>query len=100
MRLFTQCYQINPERKTEGYIHQCRRILNKQKLSEEAEKSNLKETPEENSSPQTPNQDLDPLLQQENDCKEILEKKDYYEILGISKDADENEIKRAYKKVN
>ena len=38
--MFTQSYELNTERKTETYIHQCRRILNKQKLSEEAAKQN------------------------------------------------------------
>ncbi len=31
-------------------------------------------------------------------CKELLKKKDYYDILNIKKDANENEIKRGYKK--
>ena len=32
-------------------------------------------------------------------CKELLKKKDYYDILNIKKDANESEIKRAYKKM-
>ena len=35
----------------------------------------------------------------ERECKIILEKKDYYDILGIEKTADEAQIKRAYRKL-
>ena len=31
-------------------------------------------------------------------CKDILTKKDYYDILGVAKGANEDEIKKAYKK--
>lgn len=37
--------------------------------------------------------------EQDKECLNILKKKDYYEILDIKKNADENEIKKAYKKV-
>jgi DnaJ-class molecular chaperone len=32
-------------------------------------------------------------------CKEIIAKKDYYEILGLTKSAGEDEIKKAYRKL-
>ena len=32
-------------------------------------------------------------------CRAILSKKDYYEILGLTKNASEDEVKKAYKKV-
>ena len=35
----------------------------------------------------------------ERECKIILEKKDYYDILGVEKTADETQIKRAYRKL-
>ena len=35
----------------------------------------------------------------ELDCQNILKKKDYYEILGVEKTADETEIKKAYRKL-
>lgn len=32
-------------------------------------------------------------------CADVLKKKDYYDILGIQKGANENEIKKAYRKL-
>ena len=37
--------------------------------------------------------------EKERECKIILEKKDYYDILGIEKTADEAQIKKAYRKL-
>ena len=39
------------------------------------------------------------MVDQEEECKKIIEKKDYYDILGIEKTADENQIKKAYRKL-
>lgn len=33
------------------------------------------------------------------ECKKIIEKKDYYEILGLKRDASEDEIRKSYKKL-
>ena len=35
------------------------------------------------------------------DCKEktIMAKRDYYEVLGVSKNADDKEIKKSYRKI-
>ena len=38
--------------------------------------------------------------EQDLECLRVTKKKDYYEILEVSKNADENELKKAYKKVN
>ena len=32
-------------------------------------------------------------------CKEVLAKRDYYDILGVPKDANEDQIKKAYRKL-
>jgi preprotein translocase subunit Sec63 len=37
--------------------------------------------------------------EQDKECEELLKKKDYYEILAVNKEATEDEIKRAYKKL-
>ena len=37
--------------------------------------------------------------EKERECKIILEKKDYYDILGVEKTADETQIKKAYRKL-
>ena len=39
------------------------------------------------------------MVDQEEECKKIIEKKDYYDILGVEKTADETQIKRAYRKL-
>ena len=92
------------------------RLINKQKLMEEAAKNksesdiinNLNSTPEEketekketkdnNYTHSTPNSSI---LDQDRECQNIIKLKDYYDILGIDKNSEENEIKRAYKKVS
>ena len=39
------------------------------------------------------------MADQEEECRKIIEKKDYYDILGVEKNADETQIKRAYRKL-
>lgn len=80
---------------TEAYIHKCRKLINKEKLKEEAAKTpDIDDTPTNNQ-----NENTNTNIDQDQECQDIIDKKDYYEILGIVKEADENDIKRAYKKV-
>jgi hypothetical protein len=103
------------------------RLINKKKLSEEAAKSksenintNKEQTtstptaaspgtyedsnnPNDNTNTNTtpnPSNTTSSILDQDKECQNILKLKDYYDILGIAKNSDENEIKKAYKKVN
>jgi len=39
------------------------------------------------------------MNEQEEECRKIIEKKNYYDILGIEKTADESQIKKAYRKL-
>ena len=39
------------------------------------------------------------MVDQEEECRKIIEKKDYYDILGVEKTADETQIKKAYRKL-
>jgi DnaJ-class molecular chaperone len=39
------------------------------------------------------------MVDQEEECRKIIDKKDYYDILGIEKTADETQIKKAYRKL-
>ena len=39
------------------------------------------------------------MVDQEEECRRIIAKKDYYDILGIEKTADETQIKKAYRKL-
>lgn len=37
--------------------------------------------------------------EKEQECLRIIDKKDYYEILGVAKDVNEDDLRRSYKKV-
>ena len=39
------------------------------------------------------------MVDQEEECKRLIEKKDYYDILEVEKTADEAQIKKAYRKL-
>ncbi len=41
----------------------------------------------------------DESINKDRECKSIIDKKDYYDILGVRKDASEDEIRKAYKKM-
>jgi curved DNA-binding protein CbpA len=45
------------------------------------------------------NNDKDKYIYIDYDCKKIIEKKDYYDILGLGKNASDNEIRNSYKKL-
>jgi len=38
-------------------------------------------------------------IDNDSDCKKIIDRKDYYEILGLGKNATEDEIRKSYKKL-
>ena len=63
-----------------------------------ANKQTINNTPDDNETT-TENPSNQGDVNQDNECQAILNKKDYYEILGIPKSSDDIEIKRAYKKV-
>ena len=59
--------------------------------------SNLKKefSKEAENSTSTPN----PLEDKDKECQDILEKENYYEILGVSINADQDKFKKAYREV-
>ncbi len=105
MKFFTESYELKHDNSTEAYIHKCRKLINKEKLKEEAAKAadDVEETTpttnNNNNSNQNANVNPNTTLDQDQECQNIIDKKDYYDILGIVKGADDNEIKKAYKKV-
>jgi DnaJ family protein B protein 12 len=53
----------------------------------------------ESSNASEPTSDVHLSRAQQKAVEKILKCKDYYEVLGVSKEADESELKRQYKKV-
>ena len=52
---------------------------------------------EETSNENTNEAPIDP--QKDAECEAIIKKNEYYDILGVSKDSTDEEIKRSYKKL-
>jgi DnaJ homolog subfamily B member 12 len=92
LRLFQKSLSLFPTEEAERYL---RTVLEKkQKIahSEPKSSSQPKSSPEFNTQAKyTPDQ--------ESLCREILKKSDYYDVLGISKTATQDEIKKSYRKL-
>lgn len=102
MNYFNASFKLNAEDSTQIYIKRCKKsIVNNTTQDSNAGK---KSTPnvhhtkphhhEKERSKSTPVE-----TEQDRECLKVIRKKDYYDILEVSKNADENEIKKAYKKV-
>jgi hypothetical protein len=73
---FEESIKYTREEGVDVFITSCKKHLNKNTDNTEAP---------------DPNKD--------RECEELLRKKDYYDILGITKTAGEDEMKKAYKKL-
>ena len=97
---------MNQEDSTLIYIKRCKKvILSSQSNEDKNVKSstpNNEHFKEHNTTKNTHERAKSTPVETEGDreCLKIIRKKDYYDILEIKKEADENEIKKAYRKVN
>ena len=88
LKFFEESRKFYNEESTEVYISSCKKKLRASKNVDEATNANGNNTEDTKGNPE-----------QDRECEEVLKKKDYYEIMGLKRDATEEEIKRAYKKL-
>lgn len=107
LRLLAKCKRLVPEHsRADAYINICNAKMNKSSPSESSkvyEKSDDVRPRDDSStapspSPSTPST---PTFTQEqlDAVKKILDCKDFYDILGVGKNSELDEIKKAYKKL-
>lgn len=111
MKFFSASLNKNHEDSTEIYVRKCKKLIEIEKnesfsnnektnintntnSNTNAKKTNLNNTNENNNKNKTPEYTPEDL-----ECLNIVKQKDYYKILNLTKSADENEIKKSYKKV-
>ena len=75
-KILSECSSIEHDDLTEIYLKRCKKELNSK--NDEIEQN---------------------LLIKDNECRDILDKNNYYEIFGMEKNSKDEEIKKSYKKV-
>ena len=89
MKYFEESRKFLKDGSAEIFIANCKRKLKNINKSEEKKEASTIENKQE--------QTVDP--EKDAECEEIIKKKDYYEILGVTKESTEEEVKRSYKKL-
>ena len=99
MKFFTASLSLNHENTTEIYIRKCKKFIEKETINPDNNskiKSNATNT---NNISEANKTQKSPLTEEDLECLKIIKEKDYYKILNITKTADENDVKKSYKKV-
>jgi DnaJ-domain-containing protein 1 len=81
LKYFEESHKTYKEEATDVYINSCKKKLNL------------------NNETKSPTGDVKRNAEQDKECEVILKKKDYYDILDLTKEATEDEIKKAYRKL-
>lgn len=109
MSYFTASFNLNQEDTTQIYIKRCKKLIAENNNSSQHNKNDQNQSfnneehtrHKDNSTihPKERSKSTPVESEQDRECLKIVKKKDYYDILEVPKTADENEIKKAYKKV-
>lgn len=89
MKYFEESRKYLKDGSADIFIANCKRKLKSVGKNEEKK--------EEPATENKTDQQVDP--EKDAECEEIIKKKDYYDILGVSKESTDEEVKRAYKKL-
>ena len=108
---------LNHENSTEIYIRKCKKFIEAEKTNPTTNENSGKTSNNPNSyASKNPNTNTNSnnttttnskstsntnvgLTDEDRECIRIIKEKNYYKILNVSQSADENEIKKSYKKV-
>lgn len=104
MNYFNASFKLNPEDSTQIYIKRCKKsIVNRnheKKQTPNESQSTINNNTKTHNHQKERSKSIPVETEQDRDCLKVIRKKDYYEILEVTKNAEDNEIKKAYKKVS